>query len=90
MTHLVMMQVAEQARLARINAITRADLRGWQVPLPSVTGPIHQTTHPGQAPAQYRLRATESEMAATSSNNKVLTTLVCFLFALGFAFARVR
>jgi hypothetical protein len=79
--HLAMLQIAEKARLARVDAISRElDRRkGWQVPLPDAAyGPQFSFIKPEP---QY-LSSRAAQARAQSSNELLLITLVTFTMAM--------
>jgi len=78
--HLAMLQIAERARLARVDAITRrVDSKGWQVPLPAAAyGPQFGFIKPEP---QY-LSSRAAQARAQSSDELLLITLVTFVMAM--------
>ncbi len=78
--HLAMLQIAEKARIARLEAISRqAVQRGWQVPLPEQAyGSQFGFTRPDP---RY-LSSQAAQARAKSSNELLLITLVTFGFAM--------
>lgn len=78
--HLAMLQIAEKARIARLNAIARqATQKGWQVPLPAAA---YGSSFGFSKPAPQYLTSRAAQAKAKSSNELLLITLVTFGFAM--------